>query len=243
MEISPARGVPDYQCSQSKIQIAPKLPLRAVVYGSSGSGKTILLQQLILKVYRNCWARVFIFSPSVKIDAAWAPVLSYVSEHLSPREKFAFDEYDPEALAQIIEDQTRIATFMKGKTHKIPGICILIDDFGDDAAFSRRSTLLHKLFIRGRHAMISTIVSSQRPTLLSPIVRTQATDVFTFRLRNALDYQVLVDEISALVGKDVFQRMYRYATDQPHGFLYINLVAPSVDKMFYSQLMEQLVPR
>ena len=41
--IKPAK-TKEYTCKQSRYAIAPELPMRAVAYGPSGSGKSVLLQ-------------------------------------------------------------------------------------------------------------------------------------------------------------------------------------------------------
>ena len=73
-EIKPYKEV-TYKVKQSKFDHVPKLPgARMGLIAPSNSGKTVLLQNLILNVYRGCFARVFIYSPSVHLDQAWAPV-------------------------------------------------------------------------------------------------------------------------------------------------------------------------
>ena len=74
------------------------------------------------------------------------------------REQRFFEEYDPEALEKIIETQFRVAdqTKEQGK-HVYKGI--IIDDFAGQPKFTRKSNLVHQLYIRGRHALISTITS------------------------------------------------------------------------------------
>ena len=37
----------------------------------------------------------------------------------------------------------------------------IIDDFADDPSFTRQSIMLHSLYVRGRHNMISTITATQ----------------------------------------------------------------------------------
>ena len=39
----------EYTCKQSKFNQVPKLPLRSIVLGPSGSGKGILLQNMIFE--------------------------------------------------------------------------------------------------------------------------------------------------------------------------------------------------
>ena len=64
----------EYETRQSKYETVPHIPFRSVILGPSGSGKTILLQNMILDIYRNCFSRVYIFSPSINVDATWSPV-------------------------------------------------------------------------------------------------------------------------------------------------------------------------
>ena len=49
----------------------PKLPARMLCVASSTGGKTVLIQNLILKIYRNSFERICIFSPTVNVDDTW----------------------------------------------------------------------------------------------------------------------------------------------------------------------------
>ena len=69
----------------------------------------------------------------------------------------------------------------------------MIDDFADDTSFTRKSQLLHQLYIRGRHYMISTITSTQVYKQISPIVRNNMTHLFIYRLRNYGDLESIVE--------------------------------------------------
>ena len=48
----------------------------------------------------------------------------------------------------------------QGKT-KMFQILVIVDDFADDPTFTRQSKILHALYTRGRHNMISTITATQ----------------------------------------------------------------------------------
>ena len=61
-------NITDYEFKQSKYEHVPKLPFRSIIVASSTGGKTVLVQNLFLNVYRNSFARIFIFSPSVQND-------------------------------------------------------------------------------------------------------------------------------------------------------------------------------
>ena len=51
----------EYKFQQSKYDVAPRIPFSQIVVGPSGSGKSILLQNMILDIYRGCFERIFNF--------------------------------------------------------------------------------------------------------------------------------------------------------------------------------------
>jgi predicted AAA+ superfamily ATPase len=76
----------EYTCKQSKHDIVPKLPLKGILLAPSGSGKTVLLSNLILNVYRDCVERIYIFSPSVDVDRTWQAVKDYQEKIMKVKE-------------------------------------------------------------------------------------------------------------------------------------------------------------
>ena len=77
----------EYDFQQSKYDVAPRIPFSQIVVGPSGSGKSILLQNMILDFYRNCFQRVFIFSASIHVDSVWHPVKEYIEKTLKVNPK------------------------------------------------------------------------------------------------------------------------------------------------------------
>ncbi len=69
--------VTEYTCKQSKHSVVPKLPLRGILLAPSGSGKTVLLSNMMLNIYRGCFQRSYVFSPSVNVDQTWEEVKKY----------------------------------------------------------------------------------------------------------------------------------------------------------------------
>ena len=67
-------NVKEYDFKQSKYEVAPKLPFAQIITGPSGSGKGILLQSMILDIYRGVFERTYIWSPSISVDSNWTPV-------------------------------------------------------------------------------------------------------------------------------------------------------------------------
>ena len=230
--------IKEYTVKQSKYEVVGKLPIRSVILGPSGSGKTVLLQNMILDIYRNCFSKIYIFSPSIHVDASWSPVKEYIEKQMkvnhTDEEPIYMDHYDPNTLADIIDTQHKITDYMKKQNHKqLFQILVIVDDFADDPSFSRHSKLLHSLFTRGRHNSISTVVATQKFTAINPIIRVNATSLFVYRLRNYRDLESFIEEVSAVVDKKTLLELYNIATSEPYSFLYVNLVAKSKNDMFF----------
>ena len=226
----------EYEVKQSKYNVVSKLPLRAIILGPSGSGKSILLQNMILDLYDKCFKRIYIFSPSINVDyQTWEPVKKMIEKEIinNDDEQFYFDHYDEEALFNIINTQRKIIEYQKKHNHtRLYSVLIVVDDFADDVRFSRNSKLLHSLFTRGRHSQISTVVATQKFNALSPIIRVNASDLYVFRLRNYSDLQAFLDEVSAIAPKDIILEMYRLATDEAYSFLTVKLTSKDKNKIF-----------
>jgi len=235
-EIRPIRQQ-QWPVPESRFHQCAKLPLRSIILAPSGGGKGVLLQNLILDLYRGCFERVYVFSPSVDVDSAWLPVKKYCLEDRKMADKTGdslfFSEYDPEALQKIIDTQRGVVQHQKREGHKkLFQILIVVDDFADDPAFSRQSKILHSLFTRGRHLQISTVVATQKYNAISPIIRVNAPELYVFRLRSTQDLTTVIDENSALVDKATLMKVYRLATDEPFSFLFVNLQEKTLDRMF-----------
>lgn len=226
----------EFECKPSPYDNVPKLPMRAMICAPSCAGKTVLLQNMILKIYRGCFNRIYVLSPSIDIDHTWKPVKDYIEKEIKPsdKENIYFDTYEPEELHNIITKQHKVTEYLKsqGKTQLFQ-ILIVIDDFADDVQVTRNSKLLHQLYIRGRHQVISTITASQVYKLISPIVRKNITHLFIYRLRNQAELQAIIEEVSAVHNPKVLLELYNVATREPYSFLYINLLAKIVEGMFF----------
>ena len=231
-------NITDYEFKQSKYEHVPKLPFRSIIVASSTGGKTVLIQNLILNVYKNCFSRIFIFSPSVHNDPTFVEVKKYQREEMKvddTKEQVYFDEYRPEELENIIDTQRKIIHYMKNtKMKKLYSILIVIDDHADDTKFVRYSKLLHGLFTRGRHDAISVICSTQKYNVLAPIIRLNASSLYIFRLKNATELMSFIEENSAVLDKERLLQMYHTAVgDAPYSFMYVNMNSKDINTMYY----------
>ena len=130
---------------------------------------------------------------------------------------------------------------------KLFSILVILDDVSDNPAITRNIKLLNSLFCRGRHSGISTLVSLQKSSTVPPIIRVNTSHLVYYKVRNFKEIEILQDELSAIVRSDnlleskkLIYKMYETATDEPHSFLYINLLEKNPDKMFMKRFNQYL---
>ena len=224
-----------YKHKQSAYEHVPTLPTRQLILAPSGSGKTVLLVNQLIDVYKDCFeAGIHVFSHSIHIDDAWNPVKRYLKERGFEPENYCHDKYDETKLAEILAEQKSVIAYQKKKNHEtLFGLCLVFDDMLDDARLMRHSKQLEICFVRARHLAISTIVSVQKYRAVMPIVRVNTTDEIVFRLRNAHDLQAWIEESSALADPQTIMEIYRRAISVPYGYLWLKKTAKDDNDIFH----------
>ena len=170
--------------------------------GPSSSGKAVL-SNMPLDIY-ILFSRIYIWSPSINDDSTWEPIKDYTRDHIKPghREKIHFDSYEASELEQIIKTQQKVIDYQKEQKHKdLYQVLILVNGFVDDPSFTRKPQLLHQIYIRGRHYMISTITATQVYKGVSPVILKNMTHLFIYKLRNYGDLEAIVEEMPAIYDK------------------------------------------
>ena len=159
------------------------------------------------------------------------------------REQVYFDKWDESALRTIIEQQKKITRTSKQLgLKKLYQVLVVIDDFADQPELHRRTGdgALDTLFIRGRHMQISTWVSSQKLRLISAAVRVNMQFICIWRLRNQLELEAVLEELTALLPKQELLAMYQEATREPYSFWFIYYLMDKAN-MFYKRWEERFV--
>ena len=93
--------------------------MRNMMVGPSGGGKTVLLTNMILDIYKGCFSIVYIWSPSIEINYDWKPIKHYIRDTIKPNdtEKYYFDDYDPSELEAVITTQQQVKDYHKSQKH------------------------------------------------------------------------------------------------------------------------------
>ena len=90
--------------------------------------------------------------------------------------------------------------------------------------------------------MISTFVLTQKLRLAGSILRVNAQALVVFRLRNGLERDAILEELSGIYDKKTLMEMYQLATAEPYSFWYINLAASRVEDMFWLRFEQRMIP-
>ena len=215
------------------------------------SGKSQIIQNIVLKWYRGKFARIWFFSPSVHIDPALKSLTDYLSKMTDQkREPLMFEEFDPAKVAQICEDQRAIVESCRKRKVKAPAVCLILDDLGDrsDLLCSRRGghnggSWLTTLACRSRHLNLSVIVSVQKMNMAGLVLRANMRCMCVWRLRNQKEIDMLAEELSGFWPKEVVESIYHHATAEPYSFLFCRLDAKTREDAFWLRFESRLTPQ
>ena len=227
---------------QPSEEVYPRNPTRWLFLGPSGSGKTTTIIALLLGPYKHSFDALHIFTPSGELDSAWDPIRKHIKT--LKREGGIHTEWDESQLRQIMQDQMSLIKEEKSDTKRtkpLSSICVIIDDHADNpAVFRNASNIITTLMVRGRHAGVSTWLSSQKLRALGNISRVNLQAMCIWRLRNYKEIEALLEELSALYDKKVLREMYELATGKKYGFWSI-LLTNEKSRMFLADFDEYLV--
>ena len=93
----------------------------------------------------------------------------------------------------------------------------VVDDLADDRR-SMSCGLIRELLLRGRHSMISTILSTQKMRSIDSACRLQFTSIANFAVRSLKDWEVIKEEFTAAIDPKNLQQMYDMVTQEPYAF-------------------------
>ena len=241
-----------WQTKQPRIgaDVVPSVPCRIILSAPSGSGKTILLVDMLTRIYAGCFERIYVFSPSIHLDSVWTVVKDYSSKILGvpPEEETFFDSWDEGKLSEILSTQKAVVKHQKEeKATRIYSIIVVVDDFADDGrVMASRSgsggSAINTLLTRGRHIFCSCLLSSQKQKAIGSIARINAQALIIFRLRSKMELDAIIEEVSNFYPKNILLEMYNMATREPYSFWYINLAASRVEDVFWLRFEQRMIP-
>ncbi len=188
---------------RQKSPLLPQHPYNMIINGGTGTGKTNLVFNIILKF--SCFDKLWIYS-----------------KHLhQPKMRMLEDFF------RKVEEKTGEEIYHSGNT--IEDV-VSVDDLGegqhlivfDDFVLEKDFSPITNYYIRGRHANCSTIFLSQAYTKIPRAIRTNSHYYIFFKIPNRRELSILYGEVGFGLEKDDFLRKFKKATDDKYSFFFID---------------------
>ena len=199
----------------------PQPPFRMVVIGSSNSGKSNCIRNLLTREAfgydKHFGENIIIFSKTLGLDSTWNS-LKLPKSHL-------YREWDEDVVRQIMEYSKKQAN----------GTLLLLDDLISDAnAFNKKSSnLLTELFYTGRHYGISLCITSQRLHAVPSGMLSNCSQMCVFALKTKRERESFLDIVN---NYENLEEKYNYAVREAYSFIYLNLQTGKAYKNFQEEL-------
>ena len=223
----------------------PSTPFLMGASGPSMSGKGVLIQNIIMNpaLYHDekgdpVFDEIHYWTGSAKLDVNLDKLRRWTEDVLKqdPEKNPAIhDGFKPQEVREVIERQRKAVRKARRESKRVPQILFVVDDLADDKR-TMGCQLIRELMLRGRHSMISTILSTQKMRAIDHACRLQFTALAQFAVRSLKDFEVIKEEYTAAIDPKVLQQMYDLATSDPYGFLFANLKDGTWFRSFKSQL-------
>jgi hypothetical protein len=226
------------------------LPTSYLLAAPTASGKTMIQLNLLLRYYKDQFARIWFFSPSIKLDPQHAPLRKYLDKMSDQqKEPLYFEDLHQDVLGKLLDEQRRITEECRKRKIKPPQVCVVLDDLADRGDLLTKRQGAHSggswmitLATRGRHFGVTWIISSQVLNLVGTVIRKNVRCMCVWRLRNHKEVETLCEELSGVYDAKTIMSLYEHATAEPYSFLFVRLDAKTKRDMFWLRFECRLSP-
>jgi hypothetical protein len=228
-----------YKSGIMKAKVLPEHPFRAVVSGSSGSGKTQLILNLLTNkhYYKDYFDIIFVLSPTAgELDDTYdaikpktkkengkepsAKQLATAIKKPQKETKVVFiNQVKPEKLKKIMDINEQL---IKSKgVENSPKLLLLYDDVVSDKKLMADGVFRHT-FIASRHYNASVIICTQKYNEVPRVCRLQASAIMYFKGTESENGRIIDEFCPPSYNKKEFTQILHEATKEKYSFLFIN---------------------
>lgn len=224
------------------------LPFSIGVIGPKGAGKSTIVYNLVMGMYRGRFNQIHLFSGTGGIDDTLGK-LRIRPDHMHPgyseellqniidTQKENIDEASEKKFAELVHENEKDILAMKSE--KLQGkrikdlkeesldyakrnaerILIILDDLVSDAIL-KRSQVLTKLFLNHRHYCVSIILTSQQYRMIPRSRRFNLSALIICQLANEEEWKTLEEELP--IDKKIFHSLRKHIYSEPYKFLSVH---------------------
>jgi hypothetical protein len=215
--VLPIKSLPDDPINSKIHSNLPKAPSLICIYASFRSGKSVLVNNMILSpsFFRGLLDRWYIFSPTARNDDSC---------------RFLLDQENIEIIDDYSDDYLKALLQYQKETPKEDrdSIGVVFDDAIQ--YLDKRNALGNFLAVKFRHYNIKYLIYvSQSFKSLDTKIRANSKAVVIMKISNQNELEKIKEEYDGFLdGK--FMELYKFClNDQPYSFMYINIDANPVE--------------
>jgi GTPase SAR1 family protein len=219
----------------------PYPPMSLMLVGPKGSGKSNLILRLLYgnrkkkdakneyhKFYRHFFDKVYIFSPSWKLDKK-------MSRCQIPEDQIFEDAgYYPQIIEELLAGQADDIE-EDGKENAEHILMVFTDLAGQKGVFSSAKGIMNKLAFNLRHYKVSLIIDTQSLRQINQAFRGNLSGAVLFSgISNRLEIQKIYDEYLGEFSKDEQQQLLEHCFEVPYDFMYINFQKHGLGRYYHN---------
>lgn len=202
----------------------PAPPFRWLLIAQSMSGKTTLIMNMLKpKMYGDYFAEFRVFSKSIEDDPKW--------ELLSPKQKeWCKKDFNDDEIQQIWDEQEVKVKADGGKTRENSMLIIIDDSISSLYNRNGKPRVTQKLFMRGRHANISVVVTAQQYMLTPGTMRINSSALVIFEIHNIKEQENVYVEHGGSFSRKEWKALTKHVWNHPFSFLFIDYTKPREER-------------
>lgn len=200
-------------------------PMRIILVGFSGSGKSNYMKNMLYNQqfgYKKYYDEIYIFCGSVDDCQEYERLAK--KHRMSKKLRVISDDLDFQQIEDLYDD-IEMENAENGNQTRV---LFVFDDHITTKGFSSRAKMgvLDKVFVKGRHANISVIISTQKYRALNNNMRmTNATGLTIFG-SPMMELQCIADEHSSFMDKKKMLELLMKTTQKRYHCINIDYKAP-----------------
>lgn len=219
----------------------PHPPMSILLVGPKGSGKSNLILRLLYgnkkpkgaknshhKFYRHFFDKVYIFSPTWKLD----PKMKRCK--IPEAQIFEDSEMYPPIIEEILLGQAEDIE-EEGKEESENILMVFTDLAGSKGVFSNAKGIMNKLAFNLRHYKVSLIIDTQSLRQINQAFRGNLSGCVLFSgISNRLEIQKIYDEFLGEFTKEEQAQLIEHCFAKPYDFLYINFQKHGMGRFYHN---------
>lgn len=190
--------------------VIPAHPASMLFNGKVGSGKTILLHNILTRYHENYFSEIYLFSSS--------PDDIFDSFGIKDKNRFEDSKQWNNEIKKIFASQK--ADVLKVGTHKAKRILLIFEDIINEKSFMKGNEFA-ACFIRNRQVSISTWITSQSYTAVERKCRINMTCIYFFEGSKDETDRIVERYCPSHFTNNEFRQLIHHANGDDYAFLTI----------------------